>query len=975
MASGEATASPGDVLAQAVAVLYGAHDSEQRNRANEWLNRFSQGREAWQASLDLVGVNNGHSVEVQFFAANLLHSKVRKDILSLNGDERKGVIQLVRSKLQSILSLEYAIVKERVAFALTVGCVLCTCPELVLEFATGLLALENSVCDKLALLMLSLLAEEAENLDRNRRQVFVQLLLTKAESLFKFIDQLIETKPQRMLSVSESVSKCITAWIKLNPPVSLGSAASNYGNLFNFLLNGVVSHCSSLNESQWSVSCAETLGALIEKCPPSDIPLYPQLIQFLLQSENSSKLIASESGIEAVAKIATAIAANYGNFFQMQEGLVLSQFFLQALNQVETRSVKENILEFFLDLNTIPMQERLPQLRIPLYESLMVKLITDVASYPADFISWEDCLNDDKESFHRFREQFLNDLFETAFTVLGMNYFKCITSLFSTFADKASNSGWQTAEAAIFALRIVAVQVKSRLNPRSAVAEAREIHQMLKMIFLHVTDGAKQDIFLSHHILVESISRLIGSYAQWFAKHAESPIEQCLSYLIRALQLNHPVGESNLSMHAAHSFKNMCMRCSYRLQSKEIVMGLINATSECINGAGRVDLPDKKALVEGVSRLISQMTPEDASFAVQQLLHPILHHLQSVFVSSCNGNGEFSVYADLEIYASAIRFFEFSNLSNPSSHPTLQILRGSWEIFEAVLGKSEVLKSEDNVKAFCSIFGTAIQSAKSAILEVLPAMLGNVLKILQFSNHSDCLQVISDAVEVFGSNDSLKQHLSDIVHQSFSLSFAFLQAVKIAEYAEHVQAVYSLAGICLIFVPEIVLMPNILATLVQTGTSTIILKERESVRAVNSFFLQLFSLSCQRKTSTWVAAQPAVMECMNVSGKNLLANMLIAFGETCPAHLFRSLGACIYHLKTFSGQTFDQWFIEILRSEHFKQYLFKCNPAIKEEDIHFFIHAVLKQPSMPKPKFEALFSDFAKVCRCEQASDCLHMYE
>ena len=102
-----------DVLAQAVSVLHGTQDLEQRKSANEWLNGFAKTREAWNTSLDLVGVNNGHATEVQFFAANMLCNKVKNDFGDLvTEEERRGILGAIVAKLRSVLGAEDYLVKE-----------------------------------------------------------------------------------------------------------------------------------------------------------------------------------------------------------------------------------------------------------------------------------------------------------------------------------------------------------------------------------------------------------------------------------------------------------------------------------------------------------------------------------------------------------------------------------------------------------------------------------------------------------------------------------------------------------------------------------------------------------------------------------------------------------------------------------------------------------------------------------------------
>ena len=1021
-----------DVLAQAVAVLYGTQDPAERNRANEWLNTFAETTEAWETSLNLVGLNNGHAVEVQFFAANMLYNKVRREFHALGEGEKQGVLQALRAKLQSIVSSNDGLVKDRVAMSLALGSVFSNAPGSVVSEAMAMLSIGEPKCDQLSFLMLNTLAEEAESLDTRSRVSFSHALNAFVADIFKFLDESVQRNPQRMNVSMEALGKCVAAFIGLQDcegkgavghpigsptsPVgqgqgqklSLGAMASTYSNLFNFLLNGIVANLVDRDSGQWDpeeesgrLACAEAIAMLVKRCPQTDMHLYPQLMRYLL-GENSAKLISNDSGVEAMARIAEALTSNHGPFFQWQEGLVLAAFFLQALKVVESRRVKETLLEFFIDLNCVPMHERLPQLRSELYQNLLVQLV-GVAAYSPGFTTWEEdgSLEDDEESFHRFREQFLAEIFETAYDLLGVGYLKCVAALFARSLEPKAGSGgvvgvsWEQAEAAIFALRIVWLKVKQKVMPKgaqtqAAMAEATEANQILKIVF-NVLLGPNQDqacavpkdFFLSHYLLVEGVSRLIGSYAQWFSKNPESPIEESLAYLIRGMQ--HPgnpapaPGKTSACAFPSHAFQGICMKCGHRFKSRETVFGLIAAINAIPED--KITLQDKQALVEGVSRLINLLKPEDAKLAAEQLLHPVLSHLGQTFVASCGGKGAFELDRDLQVFASAIRFFEFTNIRPPTVHPTMHVLQRSWETFEAILASKEAMEVFKNVEGFCAIFTHVMQSARQAAADAVPMILSRITKVLREHWHWCCLEVVAVAVDLFGESENvnLKMQLREAVHQSFSLSFAFLATVKLQEHGDHVQAVFDVASRCLMFAPEIVLDPGVLGTLVQTCANTITLKERQSVMAVNIFLSQLLTLAAGAraqtvgsKAQTWAAANPMIKECFLAHGKVLVWRMVLSLAETCPAHLIRAIASCLYQIKTFVGpQGFDTWLVEIVSGP-------TCAVLTKflaEEDLRVFAHVVLRQPSLERPKFEAVLADFAKVCRREETPECLRMYE
>lgn len=62
------------------------------------------------------------------------------------------------------------------------------------------------------------------------------------------------------------------------------------------------------------------------------------------------------------------------------------------------RSIAEACIDYFLAVNTVPLAERHPQLRGPLFSALLGHLVRH-AAYPAGFAGWEREVNEDQEAF------------------------------------------------------------------------------------------------------------------------------------------------------------------------------------------------------------------------------------------------------------------------------------------------------------------------------------------------------------------------------------------------------------------------------------------------------------------------------------------------------------------------------------------------------------------------------------------------
>jgi hypothetical protein len=164
---------------------------------------------------------------------------------------------------------------------------------------------------------------------------------------------------------------------------------------------------------------------------------------------------------------------------------------LQAASLVEavlkclgcsSKKVAETAVEYFDALCTVPMSERHPYFGAPMFAQLLQPLLSH-ARYPADFTSWEECVEEDSDDFHRFRyplscvvvavlqqlpspsltqkelpwvclkpahvcrDHALGDILGCAYIVLRMQYLQHCGSLYSHAAT------WQDKELALYAIR------------------------------------------------------------------------------------------------------------------------------------------------------------------------------------------------------------------------------------------------------------------------------------------------------------------------------------------------------------------------------------------------------------------------------------------------------------------------------------------------------------------------------------------
>jgi hypothetical protein len=83
-----------------------------------------------------------------------------------------------------------------------------------------------------------------------------------------------------------------------------------------------------------------------------------------------------------------------------QHVLLLAELMLHCVSRPE-RAVCEAAVEYFVCCNTLPLEQRHPQMGGPLYASLLGPLLGWHACYSSSFVSWNEELDDDEEAFYR----------------------------------------------------------------------------------------------------------------------------------------------------------------------------------------------------------------------------------------------------------------------------------------------------------------------------------------------------------------------------------------------------------------------------------------------------------------------------------------------------------------------------------------------------------------------------------------------
>eukprot|EP00878_Enallax_costatus_P045861 GHUV01055377.1.p1 GENE.GHUV01055377.1~~GHUV01055377.1.p1 ORF type:complete len:295 (+),score=103.90 GHUV01055377.1:1-885(+) len=290
-----------------------------------------------------------------------------------------------------------------------------------------------------ALSMLTALAEEINNMDKNRRKELVDATSSQWLDVARLAQGFI---PEQMAAgnygLAHGALLCLQGWLRLSSDpsstvrMSPGQLAAQHPQLLTclFSLLGATATEAVTAERIETLAC-EILCELLGPGPVGqDLQQERLAVEAAMGALLALRDLALTPGAQGTgvarcaASIASALAqrdteAVCGNAaapvpaangaisngtaavaVSGQHVLPLAELMLHLVARPE-RAVCESAVEYFLMVNTLPTDERHPQMVGPLYLSLLQPLMKGRACYAQQFVSWNEEVDDDEEAFHR----------------------------------------------------------------------------------------------------------------------------------------------------------------------------------------------------------------------------------------------------------------------------------------------------------------------------------------------------------------------------------------------------------------------------------------------------------------------------------------------------------------------------------------------------------------------------------------------
>ena len=505
--------------------------------------------------------------------------------------------------------------------------------------------------------------------------------------------------------------------------------------------------------------------------------------------------------------------------------LHLVQLMFDTVAARPERACMDACADFFLSVNTVPVAQRHPALREPLFSALLSRALAH-AALPARWRSWadagggggDDC--DDEDAVQRFREQTLADLLECAYLQLRRPFLEALGP------GLAPGVPWPHTEAALFALRCVVLPLRERaLGDRSADAEApgaaedaAAANAFLAQLAARV--AADEETFRAHPLVVEATCRTLGAYAAWLgrAPPGRPSVQGCTAYLLRALSV------PTALPHAAAALRNVCARCADVLSEPATLASLIATAHACLPppppppAQGAEPGPDDRGVViEGLARLVAKLPPVDAAAAGLALTGPIMARA-GAHASAAAGPTAASAHAlaaELFLLAAAVRFLQCDGEAG-GPPPVLTVLQAAWPVLSAVGDSASWRASPAVAAALADVYTRAFTCARAAAAPLLAPALRTLLGAMEEHGHAPCLDALATAVEVYAPpaphdasapprDPAVQAALADALERAARAAGALCAARGAPAVPDMLRALFELAHRAALFDPPVLL--------------------------------------------------------------------------------------------------------------------------------------------------------------------------
>ncbi|GLU12266.1 hypothetical protein SLE2022_289610 [Rubroshorea leprosula] len=836
-----------NTVKEALNALYHHPDDAVRMQADRWLQDFQRTLDAWQVADNLLH-DPTSNLETLIFCSQTLRSKVQRDFEELPSE----AFRQLRDSLNTLLKkFNKGPPKVRTQISIAVAALAVHVPAE--DWGDG--GIMNWLRDEMNshpdyipgfLELLTVLPEEAYNYKiaarPERRRQFEKELTAQMEIALNILTACVNIN-----DLKEQVLEAFVSWLRLKHGIP-GSVLAIHPLVLTALssLNSDILSEASVNVISELIhyTMSESSGGISEQMPLIHT-IVPQVMSLQAQLRDSSK---DEEDVKAIARLFADMGDSYVEL--IANGSDESMLIVRALLEVASHpeyDIASMTFNFWHSLQIIltkrnsnitygdeaSIAERNTRLQAfcPAYESL-VSLVSFRVQYPKDYqgLSYED-LREFKQTRYA-----VADVLSDAASVLGGD--ATLKILYMKLGEALAHCRnecieWRPAEAALFCIRAISHYVSS--------VEVEVMPQVMDLL----------PKLPQHPQQLQTVCLIIGAYSKWLdaAPSGFSKLPLVIDILMSGMRLSEDSAAA-----AALAFRHICEDCCKKLcpHCKELFQIYYTAVSG--EGSFKGSAEDSLHLVQALSMVITELPPEPAKDALEELCSSVVTPLQEIINQGPEGlekkhARELSVYIDRFAYI-------FRYVNHPGA--VADVVHRLWPIFKAIFD----VRAWDmrTMESLCRACKYAVRTSGRFMGITIGAMLEEIQGLYQ-QHHQPCfLYLSSEVIKIFGSDPSCASYLKNMIEALFQHTICLLTNIKeFTARPDIADDCFLLASRCIRYCPELFIPSAVFPSLVDCSMIGITVQHREASNSILTFVSDIFDLAKSCKVEQVLSIRDSVI--------------------------------------------------------------------------------------------------------------------
>ncbi|CAH9146539.1 unnamed protein product [Cuscuta epithymum] len=879
-----------NTVKEALNALYHHPDDSVRMQADRWLQDFQRTIDAWQVADNLLHDASSNQ-ETLIFCSQTLRSKVQRDFEELPSE----AFRPLRDSLNTLLKTFHKgppKVRTQISLAVAALAVHVSVEDwgdggIINWLRNGMNSHPEFIPSFLELV--KVLPEEVFNYKiaarPDRRRQFEKELASAIDTALSILSACLNIS-----ELKEQVLEAFASWLRLRHRIPAATLASH-----PLVLAALTSlHSDMLSEASVNVvselihyTSARNLDGGSPQMPLIQV-IVPQVMSLKPQLRDSSK---DEEDIKAIARLFADMGDAYVELIATgsDESMLIVHALLEVASHPEF-DIASMTFNFWHNLQMVLIErdsyqelgseaaieaERNRRLQVfhPSYESL-VSLVTFRVQYPQDY---SDLSKEDQNDFKQARYAVADALIDAALVLGGeatlkLLYMKLVEAVSCCASD------WRPAESALYCIRAISDFV--------SVVDSEVMPQVMSLMPK-----------LPHQYqLLQTVCLTIGAYSKWLdaAAKGSSFLPSLLDILVSGMN----VCEDSAAA-AALAFRNLCSDCKKELH--RYMDGLFQIYERAVNGEGtfKVSAEDSLHLVEALSMIVTELTPENAKKALEAICLPAVSPLQEII------NQGPAVLGQKTPRELTVHIDRLANIFRHVNHPeaVADAIQKLWPIFKAIFDT----RAWDmrTMESLCRACKHAVRTSKQLMVVTIGAMLEEI-QVLYRQHHQPCfLYLSSEVIKIFGSDQSCAGYLKNLIESLFSHTTCLL--TKIEEFTSRPDIAddcFLLASRCIRYCPHLLFPSPVFPSLVDCAMVGVTVQHREASNSILHFLSDTFDFSNSYQGENFVSIRDDVII---PRGPSIARALVACLTGALPISRIETVSYALFSLSRAYGTKALEW--------------------------------------------------------------------